>query len=52
MLADFDLCGVVDEETNKKVSYLAAVSRLLFNRCLVLTVNEEQEQTRILPASD
>ena len=29
VLADFDLCGVVGEETNKKVSYLAAVSRLL-----------------------
>ena len=29
MLADFDKCGVVGEETNKRVSYLAAVSRLL-----------------------
>jgi hypothetical protein len=29
VLADIDLCGVVGEETNKKVSYLAAVSRLL-----------------------
>jgi DNA primase catalytic core len=29
VLADFDLCGVVGEETNKKISYLAAVSRLL-----------------------
>ena len=29
VLADFELCGVVGEETNKKVSYLAAVSRLL-----------------------
>jgi len=29
VLADFDLCGVVGEEINKKVSYLAAVSRLL-----------------------
>ncbi len=29
VLADFDQCGVVGEETNKKVSYLAAVSRLL-----------------------
>ena len=29
VLSDFELCGVVGEETNKKVSYLAAVSRLL-----------------------
>jgi DNA primase len=29
VLADFELCGVVGEETNKKISYLAAVSRLL-----------------------
>lgn len=29
ILADFDQCGVVGEETNKTVSYLAAVSRLL-----------------------
>ena len=29
VLADFDKCGVVGEETNKRVSYLAAVSRLL-----------------------
>jgi DNA primase len=29
VLADFDRCGVVGEETNKTVSYLAAVSRLL-----------------------
>jgi DNA primase catalytic core len=29
VLADFEKCGVVGEETNKKVSYLAAVSRLL-----------------------
>ncbi len=29
VLEDFDKCGVVGEETNKKVSYLAAVSRLL-----------------------
>lgn len=29
VLADFEQCGVVGEETNKKVSYLAAVSRLL-----------------------
>jgi DNA primase catalytic core len=29
VLADFDKCGVVGEETNKTVSYLAAVSRLL-----------------------
>jgi len=29
VLADFELCGVVGEETNKKMSYLAAVSRLL-----------------------
>jgi DNA primase len=28
-LEDFALCGVVGEETNKKVAYLAAVSRLL-----------------------
>jgi DNA primase len=29
VLTDFERCGVVGEETNKKVSYLAAVSRLL-----------------------
>jgi DNA primase catalytic core len=29
VLEDFDRCSVVGEETNKKVSYLAAVSRLL-----------------------
>jgi DNA primase catalytic core len=29
VLSDFDKCGVVGEETNKKISYLAAVSRLL-----------------------
>jgi len=29
ILEDFDKCGVVGEETNKIVSYLAAVSRLL-----------------------
>ena len=29
VLADFEKCGVVGEETNKRVSYLAAVSRLL-----------------------
>jgi len=29
VLADFELCGVVGEETNKKIGYLAAVSRLL-----------------------
>jgi DNA primase len=29
VLSDFDRCGVVGEETNKRVSYLAAVSRLL-----------------------
>ena len=29
VLEDFEKCGVVGEETNKKVSYLAAVSRLL-----------------------
>jgi DNA primase catalytic core len=29
VLEDFDRCGVVGEETNKRVSYLAAVSRLL-----------------------
>ncbi len=29
VLEDFDKCGIVGEETNKKVSYLAAVSRLL-----------------------
>jgi len=29
ILADFERCGVVGEETNKKVGYLAAVSRLL-----------------------
>jgi hypothetical protein len=29
VLADFEKCGAVGEETNKRVSYLAAVSRLL-----------------------
>jgi DNA primase catalytic core len=29
VLEDFERCGAVGEETNKKVSYLAAVSRLL-----------------------
>jgi hypothetical protein len=29
VLADFEKCGIVGEETNKRVSYLAAVSRLL-----------------------
>jgi len=29
VLADFERCGAVGEETNKKVSYLAGVSRLL-----------------------
>ena len=29
VLEDFEQCGAVGEETNKKVSYLAAVSRLL-----------------------
>ena len=29
VLEDFERCGVVGEETNKQVSYLAAVSRLL-----------------------
>jgi hypothetical protein len=29
VLEDFEKCGVVGEETNKKISYLAAVSRLL-----------------------
>ena len=29
VLSDFERCGVVGEETNKSVSYLAAVSRLL-----------------------
>jgi hypothetical protein len=29
VLCDFEKCGAVGEETNKKVSYLAAVSRLL-----------------------
>jgi DNA primase catalytic core len=29
VLADFEKCGAVGEETNKKVSYLAGVSRLL-----------------------
>jgi DNA primase len=29
VLADFERCGIVGEETNKTVSYLAAVSRLL-----------------------
>ena len=29
VLSDFERCGVVGEETNKTVSYLAAVSRLL-----------------------
>jgi hypothetical protein len=29
VLNDFDQCGVVGEETNKRIAYLAAVSRLL-----------------------
>jgi DNA primase len=29
VLEDFDRCGVVGEETNKRIAYLAAVSRLL-----------------------
>ena len=29
ILADFERCGVVGEETNKKIGYLSAVSRLL-----------------------
>src|ERR1700728_1084351 len=29
ILGDFERCGVVGEETNKKIGYLAAVSRLL-----------------------
>jgi DNA primase len=29
ILTDFEQCGIVGEETNKKVAYLAAVSRLL-----------------------
>jgi DNA primase catalytic core len=29
ILSDFEKCGLVGEETNKKVAYLAAVSRLL-----------------------
>ncbi|MGC2465082.1 MAG: toprim domain-containing protein [Candidatus Acidiferrum sp.] len=29
VLSDFEQCGVVGEETNKRLSYLAAVSRLL-----------------------
>jgi DNA primase catalytic core len=29
VVEDFERCGIVGEETNKKVSYLAAVSRLL-----------------------
>jgi DNA primase len=29
VLADFERCGVVGEETNKTISYLAAVSRLM-----------------------
>lgn len=37
VLADFDKCGVVGEETNKRVSYLAAVSRLL-NKPLAIVV--------------
>ncbi len=37
VLEDFDKCGVVGEETNKRVSYLAAVSRLL-NKPLAIVV--------------
>jgi len=37
VLSDFDKCGVVGEETNKRVSYLAAVSRLL-NKPLAIVV--------------
>jgi DNA primase catalytic core len=29
ILSDFERCGIVGEESNKKISYLAAVSRLL-----------------------
>jgi DNA primase catalytic core len=29
VLSDFERCGMVGEETNKKISYLAAVSRLM-----------------------
>jgi len=37
ILADFAQCGVVGEETNKKVAYLGAVSRLL-NKPLAIVV--------------
>ena len=37
VLADFAQCGVVGEETNKKVAYLGAVSRLL-NKPLAIVV--------------
>jgi DNA primase len=37
VLSDFDRCGVVGEEMNKRVSYLAAVSRLL-NKPLAIVV--------------
>lgn len=37
VLEDFDKCGVVGEETNKKVSYLAAVSRLLPKPLAIVT---------------
>jgi hypothetical protein len=37
VLEDFDKCGVVGEETNKKVSYLAAVSRLLPRPLAIVT---------------
>jgi DNA primase catalytic core len=37
VLSDFDKCGVVGEETNKRFSYLAAVSRLL-NKPLAIVV--------------
>ena len=37
VLEDFEKCGVVGEETNKKVAYLGAVSRLL-NKPLAIVV--------------
>jgi DNA primase catalytic core len=37
VLEDFDKCGVVGEETNKRISYLAAVSRLLPKPLAIVT---------------
>ena len=38
VLTDFEKCGAVGEETNKRVSYLAAVSRLLAKPLAIVVV--------------